>query len=64
MLAPTLRRHVGDRAFENFQQRLLYAFAGNVAGDGGILVLAPDLVDFVNVDDPGLGAAHVAVGGL
>jgi len=33
-------------------------------GDGGILVLAADLVDFVDVDDALLGAIHVAVGGL
>ena len=51
-------------AFQNLQQRLLHAFAGNVAGDGRVLVLAADLVDFVDVDDAGLRAAHVAIGGL
>ena len=45
-------------------KRLLHAFAGDVAGDGGVLVLAADLVDFVDVDDALLGAGDVAVGGL
>src|SRR5208282_5297294 len=40
MLAPALRRDVGDRAFQNLQQRLLHAFAGNIARDRRILVLA------------------------
>ncbi len=64
MLAAALRRHVGDGPFQDFQQRLLHAFPGDVARDRRILVLAADLVDFVDVDDPGLGAAHVAIGGL
>src|SRR5580693_769618 len=64
MLAPALRRDVGDRSFQNLQQGLLHAFAGNIAGNRGILVLAPDLVDFVNVDDAGLGAAYVALSRL
>ena len=51
MLAAALRRNVGDRAFQNLQQRLLHAFAGDVAGDGGVLVLAADLVDLVDIDD-------------
>ena len=64
MLASALRRHVGDGAFENLQQSLLHAFAGNIARDGGVFVLAPNLVDFVDVDDAGLGASHIAVGCL
>ena len=51
VLAPALRRNVGDGAFEDLQQRLLDAFARHVAGDRGVLVLAADLVDFVDVDD-------------
>ena len=64
MLAAALRRHIGNRAFEDLQQRLLHAFAGNIAGDGRVLILASDLVHFVDVDDAGLGASHIAVGGL
>ena len=64
MLASALRRNIGDGAFENLQQRLLHALTGDVARDGGVLVLAPDLVDLVDVDDAALRAGYVAVGGL
>ena len=64
VLAAALRRHVGDRAFENLQQRLLDAFARHVAGDRRVLVLAADLVDLVDVDDPLLALLDVAAGGL
>ena len=52
MLAAALRRNVANGAFQNFQQRLLHAFAGNVARDGNVFRLARDLVDFVDVNDP------------
>ena len=61
MLASTLRRNVGDGTFENLQQSLLHALAGNITGDGRIFVFTPDLIDFINVDDAGLGAAHVSI---
>ena len=64
MLAPALRRHVGHGALENLEQRLLHAFAGNVARNRGVLVLAADLVDLVDVDDALLRARYVAVCGL
>ena len=64
MLAAALGRHVGDGAFENLQQRLLHAFTRDVAGDRRILVLAADLVDFVDVDDALLRLLDVATGGL
>ena len=64
MLAAALGRHVGDRALENLQQRLLHAFTRDVAGDRRVLVLAADLVDFVDVDDPLLALLDVAAGGL
>ncbi len=64
MLASALRRDVRNRAFEDLQQRLLDAFARHIASDGGVLVLAANLVDFIDVDDAGLGARHIAVGGL
>src|SRR5690606_34324537 len=54
VLAATLRRHGGDRAFHDLQQRLLNALARNIAGDGGVVRLAADLVDFVDVDDAAL----------
>ena len=37
VLATALRRHVGDRALEDLQQRLLHALAGDVPGDRRVL---------------------------
>src|SRR5690606_27720130 len=64
MLAPALRRHAGLGALQDLQQRLLHTLAGDIAGDRRILALAGDLVDLVDVDDAGLGALDVVVGGL
>ena len=52
------------RALEDLQQRLLDALAGDVARDRRVVGLARDLVDLVDVDDPGLGLLDVVVGGL
>ena len=64
MLAAALRRHGGDGAFHDLEQRLLHALARDVAGDRGIVRLAGDLVDFVDVDDAALRLLDVVVGGL
>src|SRR5436190_10713377 len=64
VLAAALRRDVGHRAFEDLQQRLLHAFTRDVAGDRGVLVLAADLVDFVDVDDALLALLDVHAGRL
>ena len=64
VLAPALRRHRCLRALEDLEQRLLHALAADVTGDRRVLALARDLVDLVDVDDPGLGLLHVEVGGL
>jgi hypothetical protein len=64
VLASALRRHGGRRPFQDLQQGLLDALAGDVAGDRRILALAGDLVDLVDVDDPGLGLLDVVVGRL
>src|SRR5437868_4540303 len=64
VFAPALRRNVGDRAFENLEQRLLYALTTDVAGNGRILVLLGDLIDLVDIDDALLRLLHVAIGGL
>ena len=47
---------------KNFQQRLLDAFSGDIARNADILCLAPDLVDFIDVDDAHLGALDIVVG--
>ena len=64
VLAAALRRHRRLGALQDLQQRLLHAFTGDVAGDRRVLALAGDLVDLVDVDDAGLGALDVVVGGL
>ncbi len=64
MLAATLRWDVGNGAFQNLQQCLLHAFARDVTRDGGVLVLAADLIHLVNVDHAGLRPAYIAIGGL
>ena len=64
MLAAALRRHGGDGAFHDLQQRLLHALARHVAGDRGVVRLAADLVDFVDVDDAALRPLDVVVGRL
>ena len=64
VLAAALRRHRGDRPFEDLQERLLDALAGHVARDRRVVRLARDLVDLVDVDDPGLGLLDVEVGRL
>src|SRR5215467_10097186 len=60
MLAAALRRNICHRAFQNLEQGLLNALARDVAGNGGVFILAANLVYFVYVDDAGLGAFDVA----
>ena len=61
VLAAALRRDVRDRALDDFQQCLLHALAGDVARDGGVLALAGDLVDLVDIDNSALGELHVVI---
>src|SRR5262249_3503934 len=51
MLASALGRHRRDGAFHDLEQRLLHALARDVAGDRGVVGLAADLVDLVDIDD-------------
>ena len=64
MLPAALRRHRGDRALEDLEQRLLHALARHVAGDARVLRLARDLVDLVDVDDAALALGDVELAGL
>src|ERR1700722_1556707 len=61
MFAAALRRHGGDRAFNQFQERLLHAFARDIAGDRRVIGLAGDLVDFIDVDDAGLRLFDIVI---
>ena len=62
VLASARGRHGGDRALNDLQERLLDALAGHVARDRGVLGLAADLVDLVDVDDALLSLLDVTIG--
>src|SRR5512135_2228938 len=64
MLAAALRRHRSNGAFHDLEQRLLHAFARDVARDGRVVRFAADLVDFVDIDDAALRTLDVVVGVL
>ncbi len=64
MLAATLGRHIAGGALEDLEQGLLDAFAAHVPGDGDVVGLAADLVDFVDVNDADLGPLDVVIGRL
>ena len=64
MLAPTLRRHRGNRAFHDLQQRLLHALAGHIARDGRIVGLAGNFIDLVDIDDAALRPLDIVICGL
>ena len=64
VLAATLRGDIADGAFQDLQQSLLHTFTAHVSGDGGILTLAGDLVDLINIDDADLSLLDVEVCGL
>ena len=62
MFAAALRRDVHNAALYDFQKRLLHALARHVAGDGGIVALAGNLVYLVYEHDAALGALDIVVG--
>jgi hypothetical protein len=62
MLAAALRGHARGGAFHQLEQRLLDTLARHVARDRGILRLAADLVDLVDIDDAALRALDIIVG--
>jgi len=61
MLAPALRGNRGDRTFDQLEQRLLHAFARDVARDRRVVALARNLVDLINIDDAALCLVDVVV---
>src|SRR5262249_51153660 len=64
VLAATLGRYRRGGALQDLEQGLLHPFPGHVPGDRGVFALAGDLVDLVDVDDPGLGLLDVVISGL
>ena len=61
MLAAALRRYRSDRAFDQFQKRLLHSLARHVASDRRVVGLARYLVNLVDIDDAGLRLVDVVV---
>ena len=61
MLASALRGHGCGRPFQNLQERLLNPFSRDITGDGGILRLARNLIDLINVDDAALCFFNIIV---
>ena len=61
MLSSALGRNVGNSSLQDLKEGLLYAFAGNVPGNGDILALFGDLIDLIDIHDPVLRPAHIVV---
>ena len=61
VLAAALRRDVADRAFEHLEERLLHAFARDVARDRDVVAGLADLVDLIDVDDAALSGFEVVI---
>ena len=61
MLAAALRRYRGNRALDQLEQRLLHALARYVTRDRGVVGLARDLVDLIDIDDSGLRLLDIVV---
>src|SRR5574338_177468 len=61
VLASALRRHRSNGALDQLEKRLLDTFAGNITGNGGVVRLARNLVDFVDVHNPLLRFLDVVV---
>jgi hypothetical protein len=56
VLSPALWWNIRDRTFQNLQQSLLDALAGDIARDTGRFRFPGDLIDLIDIDDAALGA--------
>ena len=61
MLAATLRRYIGDGAFQQFQQCLLNTFAGNIASYGSVLTFTGDLIKLIDIDNALFRTFHIKI---
>ena len=61
VLPSSLRRHVDNRAFKQFEQSLLNTFTRHVASDAGIISLARNLVNLVDEDYASFGLFDIVV---
>ena len=61
VFASTLRRNRSNRPLDQFQQCLLYTFAGHIAGNGRIIRFARNFVDFIDIHNPSLGFFDIVI---
>src|SRR5690606_25091723 len=61
VLASPFWRNVDHSALQQLQQRLLYAFARNIAGNGRVVALAGYFVDLIDKYDPPLCLVQIVV---
>ena len=61
MLSSALRRNTCYRSFNNLQQCLLNTFTGYITGNGYILTLLADLIDFINIDNAILRTFNIII---
>ena len=61
MFAAALGRNAGNRTFNQFQQGLLHALAGYVAGNRRVVAFTRDFVDFVDINDAALGFFDIKI---
>ena len=64
VLAAALRRHAGHGAFNEFEQGLLHALTRHVARDGGVVRLARNFVNFIDVNNAALRTFYIVVAAL
>ena len=64
MLATSLWRDIHHGALKKFEHRLLNSLATHIAGDGGVVALACNLVDLIDKHNSALGCLHVIVSHL
>src|SRR5260370_42460365 len=62
MLAAPFGRHTRRGALDYREQRLLHAFARDIARNRGIVSLARNFVDLVDINDAALATLDVVVG--
>ena len=64
VLPAALGRNARHRPFNNLQQSLLHAFAGNISRNRWIVRFPRNFIDLIDIDDAALSFFNVVVGSL
>ena len=64
VLASPLRGNGGNSTFQNLQQRLLHTLTRNIACNRGVLSLAGNLVDFIDIDNALFSPGNIKISSL